>query len=189
MTLDLNAAGDRRLHYDRTTIMFHWITALLVVLLFGSAWLWNNTPRDWHWHPPLEALHVSFGILFAVVLVARVGWRLWRGRRLQAADAGVAGWASKTLHFALYLLLALQAALGFGLRWMQGETFSFFGLFAIPDPFTPARQIAHFLEPLHNYVGWTIVILAGGHAAAALIHHFLLRDRVLGRMVPAGPAT
>ena len=36
----------------------------------------------------------------------------------------------------------------------------------------------------HNWVGWTIVILAGGHAAAALFHHFVLRDSLLWRMLP-----
>jgi cytochrome b561 len=184
MTVDANtSAGSLRLHYDRPTIVFHWLTATLVLLLFGSAWIWNNTPRDWHWHAPLEALHVSFGILFAAVLIGRIGWRLWRGRRL-AADDGVVGWMAKTVHFVLYLLLGLQAALGFGLRWLQGEAFSFFGLFSIPDPLTPSRPLAHFVEGLHNYIGWSIVIVAGGHAAAALIHHFLLRDRVLARMLP-----
>jgi cytochrome b561 len=171
--------------YDRPTIVLHWLTAALVLLLFGSAWLWNNTPRDWHWHPPLEALHVSMGILFAAVLLARIGWRLLRGRRLGAADTGLAGWLSKTVHFVLYLLLGLQAGLGFALRWLQGEAFTFFGLFPIPDPLTPDRAAAHFLEGLHNYIGWSIIVVAGGHAAAALIHHFVLRDRVLPRMLPA----
>jgi len=179
------APGDMRLHYDRPTIVFHWLTAALVLLLFGSAWIWNNTPRDWHWHPPLEALHVSFGILFAAVLIARIGWRVWRGRRLGRAQAGIVGWASKVVHFVLYLLLGLQAGLDFTLRWLQGEAFSFFGLFSIPDPLIPDRTLAHMVEGLHNYVGWSIIIVAVGHAAAALIHHFVLRDRVLGRMAPA----
>jgi len=30
----------------------------------------------------------------------------------------------------------------------------------------------------------SIVILAAGHAAAALYHHYALKDRVLGRMLP-----
>jgi len=170
--------------YDPVTIVFHWLTAVLVVLLFGSAWIWNNTPRDWHWHQPLEAGHVSFGILFAAVLIGRVAWRWLGGRRLAVAAKGRAGWASRAVHLALYLLLALQAVLGFGLRWLQGEAFSFFGLFSIPDPLTPDRALAQSFEGLHNYVGWAIVIVAGGHAVAALIHHYGARDGVLRRMIP-----
>jgi len=44
------------------------------------------------------------------------------------------------------------------------------------------RSLAHSLEDWHNYVGWGIVILALGHAAAALVHHYVLKDKVLGRM-------
>jgi cytochrome b561 len=85
----------------------------------------------------------------------------------------------------LYMLLALQAVLGFTLHWFQGEAFSFFGLFSIPDPLTPARPTAHLLQQMHNFFGWTIVYVALAHALAALFHYFILRDRVLGRMAPA----
>src|SRR6185437_12418626 len=86
-----------RASYDPVTIALHWLTVALVVLLFGSAWIWNNTPRDWHWHQPLEAFHVSFGILFAAVLIGRVAWRWLGGRRLAVAAKGLAGWASRTV--------------------------------------------------------------------------------------------
>jgi cytochrome b561 len=33
-------------------------------------------------------------------------------------------------------------------------------------------------------VGWAIIVLALGHALAALYHHYVLKDRVLGRMLP-----
>ena len=169
--------------YDRVTIAFHWVTAALVVFLFGSAWLWNNTPRAWHLHT-LEWWHVSFGILFAVVLIARLLWRWIGGRHLPEMDKGAAVLAANVVHAMLYLLLALQAVLGFGLRWVQGDEFSFFGLFAMPDPFQHNPSLAHLLQQMHNFFGWTILIVAGGHAVAALIHHFVLGDRLLSRMLP-----
>ena len=42
----------------------------------------------------------------------------------------------------------------------------------------------HELREIHGKVGWGIIILASGHAMAALYHHYGLRDRVLGRMLP-----
>jgi len=36
----------------------------------------------------------------------------------------------------------------------------------------------------HEKIGWAIIIVALGHAAAALYHHFVLKDRVLRRMLP-----
>lgn len=173
--------GDR---YDGVTIGFHWLTALLVVVLFGTAWAWNNAPRTLHLRQPLETLHVSLGIAFAAVIVARLAWRLVGRRRLPGIEPGIAGLLSRAVHGGLYLLLAVQVALGFGLRWLQGEAFAFFGLFTMPPLMSPDRRLAHMLEDLHNLAGWTIVIVAGGHAAAALVHHFVRRDAVLGRMLP-----
>lgn len=184
MTAPLASMSDRLSRYDRVTITFHWLTAALVILLFGSAWTWDHVPRNWQWHQPLEAFHVSMGILFAAVLAGRLLWRWFSGRRL-ASEAGLSGLAARSVHLALYLLLVLQAMLGFSLRWLQGQAFTFFNLFGIPDPFTPDRALAHEVQGLHNWVGWAIVIIAAGHAVAALIHHFVLRDRVLARMAPA----
>ena len=62
---------------------------------------------------------------------------------------------------------------------------SFFGL-QIPSPFTGSGQkVAHQLQDIHNWVGWTIIVLAAAHAFAALYHYYFLKDRVLGRMLPA----
>jgi hypothetical protein len=55
----------------------------------------------------------------------------------------------------------------------------------IPPPFAPFSKPAHHLVgELHELNGWAIIILAAGHAAAALYHHYVLRDRVLSRMLP-----
>jgi cytochrome b561 len=40
------------------------------------------------------------------------------------------------------------------------------------------------LAELHNDTGWAIIAVVGLHAAAALLHHYVLRDRVLVRMLP-----
>ena len=45
---DMPAAHLTKDRYDRVTIAFHWLTALLVVVLFGTAFAWNYLPREWH---------------------------------------------------------------------------------------------------------------------------------------------
>jgi cytochrome b561 len=169
--------------YDSVTIAFHWLTALLVVALFGSSLLWNYAPRSWglRW---LEDWHISVGIALAAVLVARLVWRLVAGRKLAAAGSMVTGLLSRIVHFALYGLLALQVALGFTLRWFQGEDFSFFGLFDIPQLIASNRGLEHTVENLHNLTAWTLIVLAGGHAVMALLHRYVLKDGVLRRMLP-----
>lgn len=100
------------------------------------------------------------------------------------------GWiklASKGVHYLLYVLLVAQAALGFAFRWAQGHPVGFFGLFGIANPFGPfTRPERHLIHDLHEWIGWAIIILAFGHALAALYHHYVLKDRVLKRMLPGG---
>lgn len=168
--------------YDTVTIWFHWLTALLVVLLFGTTFIWNYiTPHDRYWRPLLEDTHVSLGILFGAVVLGRIAWRLI-GRPRPSPVPGLTGTLSHVVHGALYLLLVLQVVLGFVLRWFQGEDFSFFGLFSVPAIIGQDKALAHSVQEVHNLVGWTIVILAIGHAAAALYHHYVLKDRLVRRM-------
>ena len=168
--------------YDRVTVVFHWLTALLVVALFGTAVAWGYLGRDWH--QSLEWVHVSLGIALAAVLIGRLVWRLSAGRKLPAIGSSLTKPLSLLVHALLYVLLIAQVGLGFSLRWLQGEAFSFFGLFSIPDPLTPDRALSHQIENIHNFVGWTLIYVAAAHAFAALFHRYVLKDGVMRRMLP-----
>jgi len=173
-------------HYDRCTIVLHWLTAILVVGLFALAEIWAFLPRGTPTRKLLQSLHVSFGLAFAAVLLVRIVWRLSAGRRLPRASGGLPGLASVGAHFLLYALMAAQVVLGFLFRWAQGEPFSFFGLFDVPTLIPLSRDVRHFYGDLHNTVAWCIIVLAGLHACAALWHHYMMRDGVLRRMTSGG---
>jgi len=175
------AAGDDRTNYDSVAITLHWTTAILVIVQFLLAVTWDYFPHDTREN--LQSVHVSFGVLLTCVVVARILWKTGHNR-----SSIVSGWektASTFVHYLLYVLLVVQACLGFTWRWAQGHAVSFFGLFAIPGPYAElARPTRHLLAEFHEKIGWTIVIIAFGHALAALYHHYKLHDRVLGRMFP-----
>lgn len=162
----------------------HWATAILVIVQFLLGVTWDYFPETMT--RQMQSLHISFGVLLTAVIVARIVWRLVPGHQRQAIVSGWVKLASKSVHYLLYLLLVVQAGLGFTWRWAQGHDVSFFKLFAIPGPFGALdRGTRHLLAQSHQYLAWTIVIIALGHALAALYHHYKLRDRVLGRMLPA----
>lgn len=171
-------------YYDVPTRVFHWLTVVFVVLLFGTSFVWNYvTPHDRFWRHLLEGVHVSLGILFAVLILGRVIWRLTGMRRLPG-EAGISGALSRIMYAILYVLLVAEVVTGFVLRWLQGEEFQFFGLFSMPALMAPNKASAGQLEQIHNWTGWAIVVLASGHAMAALAHHYVLKDQVLDRMLP-----
>jgi cytochrome b561 len=180
------AAGDDRTHHDGFARALHWLTAVLVLTQFGLAEFWGFSAK-----PTREVMiemHMSFGILLTAVLIVRIWWRLMPGHQVRPADSGWVELASKAAHYALYGLLVLEAVLGYLLRWSGGEAMSFFGL-PIPPPFARFSKPAHqLIANAHNWIAWIIIILAAGHAAAALFHHFVLRDDVLWRMLPGRDA-
>ena len=175
-------AGDDGTNYDNVAVALHWATAGLVLVQFvlSQTWGWFGRPA----HHTMVVAHMSFGIILALVIVARTAWRLIPGHQVPAIVSGRVGIASKAVHYILYALLASEAMLGFTLRWSGGEAMSFFGV-AIPSPFAAWSKAANGqVGNLHEKIGWAIVIVALGHAAAALYHHYFLRDRVLVRMLP-----
>jgi cytochrome b561 len=177
------AAGDEGKNYDNVTITLHWLTALLVFVQFalGQTWDWFPKPT----RHLMVVSHMSFGIILTLVVLARVLWRFVFRHHVASVETGFVRIASVTVHYVLYGLLATEAVLGFLSRWEGNEAMSLFGL-QIPPPFTGSGQsVAHQLQDIHNWVGWTIIVSALGHALAALYHYYFLRDRVLGRMLPA----
>lgn len=168
--------------YDRATMLFHWLTALLV----SFQWLGAQT-IDWFPRGPLRvdarSVHITVGALLAILLVARLLWRVTNGRQLPAASGALLHIVAKATHWALYGLLLAMVSVGLFLTWARGD--SLFNLFSIPA-FDPGNHdLAEQTQEIHATIGWIIVGLAGLHSSAALVHHYLWRDGLLTRMLPA----
>lgn len=174
----VNPRADR---YDAVTIAFHWATAVLVVAQWIGAQVIDVFPAG---SPRVDArsVHITGGLLLAVLLLMRLAWRTTRGRRLPLADTGALNLLAKGTHWGLYALLVMMVLVGMFLVWVRGD--SLFNLFSIPAYDPGNRALSHQVQELHGTIGWMILALAGLHAAAALVHRYVWRDAVLGRMLP-----
>jgi cytochrome b561 len=65
----------------------------------------------------------------------------------------------------------------------EGKAIPFFG-FELPALVGANEQLAERTEEIHELGGTIGYWLIGIHAAASLFHHYVLRDRVLARMLP-----
>jgi len=166
--------------YDRGTIWFHWLTVLLVV----GQWVGGKTVDFWPraMQVYVVSTHITFGLLLGLLVLARLYWRATGGRRLPAADRGVLQWLAKAVHWGLYLLIL--TVVGLGLAMLSQRSVSYFNLFMLPSLASGTRQALRAYHGNHELLATTILIVAGLHAAAALLHQYLWRDGVLARMIP-----
>jgi cytochrome b561 len=171
--------GDR---YSRGAIAFHWAIAALVIFNLVVGLFHDVMPRSWGVMP----IHKSVGMAVLLLTLGRIGWRL--AHKPPHLPEPFPAWekaAAHTVHFLLYALLLILPLTG----WLMGSNpekprpVNWFGLFEIPVlPATPA--IAHNAHDAHGLLGYLMTALVLIHVAAALRHHFLLRDNVLARMAP-----
>jgi cytochrome b561 len=87
-------------------------------------------------------------------------------------------------HAALYALLLVVPILGLIVHLKRGHALPVFGFFEFSSPWPTDRPLARSILTVHYYLANTLIVLAGFHACAALVHHRLWRDRTLVRMLP-----
>ncbi len=170
--------------YDATTIVLHWLVAILVAILWLGAEMIDRFPEGPS-RSDARSFHIVLGFLLGGIGSVRFVWRLSFGKPLPPADAGFLGIAAKIAHQGLYALLAAMVFVGMLLLWATGD--SVFNYLDMPVNGPDDRALAARLRYIHDLIGWVIVAAVGLHVAAVLFHHYVLRDTVLGRMLLRQP--
>ncbi len=165
--------------YDRTTILFHWITAGLVVAMWLIPQFIDDVPVELRIYP--RSLHILLGMVLIVVVMMRIAWRLTSGTYLPAMETGLMKWAAQAAHYGLYALIIATLVLGTVYELARADTIVNLG--RLPSIAPGDRSLIRQLGGLHGTAANALLILAGLHAAAALFHHFILRDTTLRRML------
>lgn len=176
--------------YDFLSRAFHWVTAIVVTIAFvlgpgGFGRLMREgidpaTRSDIVWHE-------SLGILVMVLTVFRL---LWVALRPAAPQVPMASWmqlTGKLVHLALWALLLALPATAFLALGSEAHPLTLLGGVRVDQmPVIANSSVAKLANwgDVHQFLGDAIMWLAGLHAAAAIYHHFILKDGVLSAMLP-----
>lgn len=173
--------------YGWFAIIAHWIVAVAVLGLFGLGfWMVDLSYYD-VWYRRGPDIHRSIGMLLFVLVVLRLLWRLFTAspdsipehKRWEILSARIA-------HGLLYVLIFVAMVSGYLISTADGSSISVFDWFEVPSVTGQIKGLEDTAGLVHYWSTWALVGLAGLHAAGALKHHFIDRDKTLRRMlVPA----
>jgi cytochrome b561/polyisoprenoid-binding protein YceI len=164
---------------------FHWATALLVFVQLPLGWMavsWRLSPAKAH----LYVWHKSLGMLLLVLVVLRLLWRFVNSTPALPADMPL--WqcrSARTSYALLYALLIAMPLTGWILNSAANVPVHIFWLIPLPSIAAPSKNTASLAAFAHITMFVTLTALLMIHIAAALRHHFVSRNDVLVRMLPA----
>jgi cytochrome b561 len=169
------------------SIALHWGTAILLVALCALG-LYMVTLPDAGFNDKkimLILLHKQVGILTLYLVFLRIGWRIINV--LPALEETIPEWQKTVARFVHLLFYALMLALplsGWLMSSSAGIPVSFFGLFTLPNLISYDEYLFRLFILLHRWLAYGLMGLLCIHAGAALMHHFLMKDRTLAKMLP-----
>ena len=171
--------------YGLVALSLHWLTVGLVVIAWLLGTFGDELPRGSVRSAGL-LIHIWAGLVILLLIALRIAWRLFDPpppfeptRFGHWADI-----AARLTHFALYGLLIAVPVVGVLLQFARGDALPIFGIVDIASPWVRDRSFTRSVKEIHESLANLLMMLAGLHAAAALVHHWLLGDRTLARMLP-----
>ncbi|MDQ2102054.1 cytochrome b [Azospirillum isscasi] len=172
--------------YDGVMLFLHWSVALLILVAFAIAQGRGLLPRGPE-RTALMDLHRSLGVLVLALVALRMVWRaVSPPPPMPAGTAPLLLLAAKGGHLALYALMIAVPLGGVLMTQANGHSVTVFGLFTLPTLVGEDKAFGHTLEEAHEFLGTLIIVVAGLHAVAALVHQYVLKDGTLRRMLPQG---
>jgi cytochrome b561 len=172
-----------RLQYGTTAKVFHWLVLALLLVQYPIGWLMPDIHRGAKPGAPMT-FHVSFGIVILALIILRFAWRL---AHPVAPESLLLPWqrlTSGAVHWALYALVLATTVTGWLFASFRGWSLSFFYLVPLPMLSSDNAAAGKVIDGWHQAAEWTLLVLIGIHVAAALVHVFVYRDRILQRMLP-----
>lgn len=165
-------------------VVLHWLVSLPVFILFALGWWMTELDYYDSWYKLGPWWHKSIGVLLFLTVILRLCWRVITPPPQPLSNHRP--WEIKiahTVHLLLYLLLLVTMLSGYLISTADNRPIDVFGWFTVPATITSIPDQEDVAGLVHLIVASTLIGLVLLHAAAALKHHFVDRDRSLIRIL------
>lgn len=171
--------------YGSLSIGMHWLMVFLLVAVYAAINLSDAAPKGSDLRAQLKVWHFAFGLCVFVLVFVRLAIRQLCGPTPHITPP-IPRWQehlAKAMHVTLYVFMLCMPALGWLAISAKGDPVSFVGL-QLPMLIDADKVLYKSLKDIHETIGTIGYYLIGLHAAAALAHHYVMRDNTLLRMLP-----
>lgn len=171
--------------YTGVAIGLHWLIGLMILGSFGVGLymvdlsLSPTKLRLYSWHK-------WAGVTIFTLVLIRCLWRITHA--VPALPAEMPKWqrlAAEASHYLLYALMIAIPLSGWLMSSAKGFQTVYFGVLPIPDLLVKNEALGETLALVHKFLNFTMIAIVIVHVAAALKHHFIDKDDILRRMLPA----
>lgn len=167
----------KRMHstgYSRTSIITHWVAAIIVLALF----LTHEGERG----STAYSIHVGGGAIAGVFLLWRVWHRARHGMTEKPHQPYLLNIASRIVIWGFLAAIVVAVISGCLLPWSLGRPLDIFGLISIPSPMGSSPDFREFLDAAHEISGHVFVPMFILHVLGTAKHAFIDKDGVASRM-------
>jgi cytochrome b561 len=164
--------------------LLHWTIVVLIIVQVTLALMADDLPNGMR-KLTLLARHKSFGITILGLAILRLVWRRFNDTpalpdTLKPYERVLA----QLTHGALYVLLFAMPLSGWMMSSARGFPVSWFGFIQLPDLVPKSKPLYDAFLTTHEVLACTLGAVVTLHVAAAIKHHFVLKDDTLRRMLP-----
>lgn len=160
----------------------HWLMAVMIMGLLALGIYMHELPLSPQ-KLELYSWHKWFGVTVFLLVWLRLAWRVThRPPALPESMSPLMQLAAHAGHFALYGLMIAIPMTGWLMSSAKGFQTVWFGVLPIPDLLGRDKDMGDLLQLVHKGLNILLMLTLAGHVAAALWHHFVLKDDTLHRM-------
>lgn len=175
--------------YGLVTRLLHALTAALLLWQFSISALYKILGET----PTLNSVagfgpHRTIGLAVGLFALARIFWALGHADRRPRPAEGLSGRAAAVSHKLMYALMLVVPAIAIARVGAKGKGWNLFGVELFAETEEKAPWVTAVADALHGPLSWTLLALIAVHAGAAVMHQFVWKDALAGRMFGRPPS-
>ncbi len=179
---------NQKTHWGLIAVSLHFISALVIFGLFALGWWMTDLTYYDPWYKNGPFIHKSIGILFFMLVIVRVTWRLYD--HTPDKNSQHAQWEiriAKITHQLLYGLIFIIMISGYLISTADGRSIDVFNLLSVPASLQSIPRQEDIAGAIHWFGACILMGLSSLHILGALKHHYFDKDATLLRMLGRPP--